>query len=104
MAQVRVANIRCAEIMEEQRRSLTGDQAWASLAQESEAGLVPNFGSRAGALLASCITGLCPSLSMHDSLSHPHIHRATKAAHCATCANSIIPNPHRVHAARRGLC
>ena len=55
--QVMVANIRCTEIMEEQLRSLAEDQAWASLRQESEAGSVPNFGSRAGALLDSCITG-----------------------------------------------
>ena len=46
--QVMVANIRCTEIMEEQLRSLAEDQAWASLRQESEAGSVPNFGSRAG--------------------------------------------------------
>lgn len=57
MLQVMVANIRCAEIMEEQLRCLAEDQAWASLRQESEKGLVPNFGSRAGALLDSCITG-----------------------------------------------
>ena len=55
--QVMVANIRCAEIMEEQLRSLAEDQAWASLRQEAEGGLVPTFGSRAGALLDSCITG-----------------------------------------------
>ena len=52
-----VANIRCTEIMEDQLRSLEEDQAWMGLRQDSEAGLVPNFGSRAGALLDSCITG-----------------------------------------------
>ena len=57
LLQVMVANIRCTEIMEEQLRSLAEDQAWASLRQESEAGSVPRFGSRAGALLDSCITG-----------------------------------------------
>ncbi len=58
--QVMVANIRCAEIMEEQLRCLAEDQAWASLRQESEKGLVSSFGSRAGALLDSCITGRSP--------------------------------------------
>lgn len=52
-----MANIRCAEIMEDQLRSLEEDQAWMGLRQDSEAGLVPNFGSRAGALLDSCISG-----------------------------------------------
>lgn len=57
LAQVMVANIRCTEIMEEQLRCLAEDQAWTGLRQESEGGLVPSFGSRAGALLDSCITG-----------------------------------------------
>ena len=60
VVQVMVANIRCAEIMEEQLRCLAEDQAWASLRQESEKGLVSSFGSRAGALLDSCITGRSP--------------------------------------------
>jgi len=55
--QVMVANIRCTEIAEEQLRNLAEDQAWMTLCQESERGLVPHFGSRAGALLDSCITG-----------------------------------------------
>ena len=43
--------------MEDQLRCLEEDQAWMGLRQDSEAGLVPSFGSRAGALLDSCITG-----------------------------------------------
>ena len=78
--QVMVANIRCAEIMEEQLRSLAEDQAWASLRQESEGGLVPNFGSRAGALLDSCITGQSPAWNAMRISRILHGNGAMKAA------------------------
>ncbi|KAK9834006.1 hypothetical protein WJX81_002422 [Elliptochloris bilobata] len=54
---VMVANIRCAELLEEQLRSLATDSAWTALAAAAAAGVVPEFGSRAAALLESCITG-----------------------------------------------
>jgi hypothetical protein len=57
LLQVMVANIRCAEIMEDQLRSLAEDQAWLALQQQAAAGLVPQFGSRAAALLESCLSG-----------------------------------------------
>jgi hypothetical protein len=52
-----VANIRCAEIAEEQLHALAEDQAWRALAAEAGSGLVPSFGARAAALLDSCLTG-----------------------------------------------
>lgn len=55
--QVMVANIRCAEIMEDQLRALGEDQAWLGLRQEAASGLVPDFGTRAAALLDSCLSG-----------------------------------------------
>ena len=55
--QVMVANIRCAEIMEDQLRALAEDQAWLGLRQEAASGLVPDFGTRAAALLDSCLSG-----------------------------------------------
>lgn len=63
-AQVMVANIRCAELLEEQLRALAADSAWAALRDAAAAGLVPEFGSRVAALLDSCISGmsLIPSL------------------------------------------
>ncbi|CAL8460688.1 g219 [Coccomyxa elongata] len=54
---VMVANIRCAEIMEDQLRALAKDQAWLRLREEATSGLVPNFGTRAAALLDSCLSG-----------------------------------------------
>ena len=78
VVQVMVANIRCAEIMEEQLRCLAEDQAWVSLRKESENGLVPNFGSRASALLDSCITGSIP-FSTHPPGNLP----GTRVRKCA---------------------
>lgn len=61
-----MANIRCAEIMEDQLRALAEDQAWLGLRQEAATDLVPNFGTRAAALLDSCLSGAprlhCPIL------------------------------------------
>jgi len=58
VCQVMVANIRCAEIMEEQLRALGEDQAWLGIRQEAVNGLVPRFGERAAALLDSCLSGV----------------------------------------------
>lgn len=52
-----VANIRCAELLEEQLRSLASDSAWTALADAAAAGIVPEFGARSAALLESCVTG-----------------------------------------------
>lgn len=56
--QVMVANIRCAEIMEDQLRALAEDQAWLALKQQAAAGLVAQFGTRVAALLDSCSSGV----------------------------------------------
>ena len=56
-AQVMVANIRCAELLEEQLRALEHDGAWAGLRDAAAAGPVREFGARAAALLESCISG-----------------------------------------------
>ena len=53
-----VANIRCAELLEEQLRSLASDSAWTALAAAAAAGIVPEFGARSAALLESCVTGV----------------------------------------------
>ena len=53
-----MANIRCAEIAQEQLRALAEDQAWRGLSQDAKSGLVPSFGARAAALLDSCLTGV----------------------------------------------
>lgn len=55
--QVMVANIRCAELLEEQLKALASDSAWTTLSDAAAAGLVPEFGSRVAALLDSCISG-----------------------------------------------
>ncbi len=57
-AQVMVANIRCAELLEEQLKALASDSAWTALSDAAAAGLVPEFGSRVAALLDSCISGM----------------------------------------------
>lgn len=57
--QVMVANIRCAEIGEDQLKAFLGDQAWLALVSESSAGVVLDFGDRATKLLQSCLSGSC---------------------------------------------
>ncbi len=52
-----MANIRCAEIMEDQLRALTADQAWEGLREGAAAGIVEGFGGRVEALFDSCIKG-----------------------------------------------
>lgn len=52
-----VANIRCAELLEEQLKSLASDSAWTSLRDSADAGPAPEFGSRVAALLESCVSG-----------------------------------------------
>ncbi|KAK9824432.1 hypothetical protein WJX72_010204 [[Myrmecia] bisecta] len=54
---VMVANIRCAQIMEDQLAALAEDQAWLQLSATALAQLVPAFGATAAALISSCIAG-----------------------------------------------
>lgn len=54
---VMVANIRCAEIAEDQLQAFLNDQAWITLQAEAANGVVPSFGARATALLHSCLAG-----------------------------------------------
>ncbi len=55
--QVMVANIRCAEIAEEQLRAMSQDQAWLALRSEAASELVSGFGARTTALIHSCLAG-----------------------------------------------
>lgn len=64
LVQVMVANIRCEEIAADQLEALLGDQTWEVLQTEAAAGLVSDFGSRASALLHSCLVGASPSTSL----------------------------------------
>ena len=58
LRQVMVANIRCAEIKDDQLRNLTNDQAWQRLSEQAASGaVVPGFGSAAFALTDSCTKG-----------------------------------------------
>lgn len=58
LRQVMVANIRCAEIKDDQLRNLTSDQAWQRLSEQAASGaVVPGFGSAAFALTDSCTKG-----------------------------------------------
>ena len=63
-----MANIRCAELLEEQLRSLASDSAWTALADAAAAGVVPEFGARSAALLESCITGVERRICKHALL------------------------------------
>ena len=63
-----VANIRCAEIMEDQLRALAKDQAWLGLREEAASGPVPDFGARAAALLDSCLSGAHPCSFLHSAI------------------------------------
>ncbi len=61
-----MANIRCAEIMEDQLRHLTNDQAWTSLVKKASTEIVPGFGAEVAALVSSCLLGAAPlSLYVH---------------------------------------
>ncbi len=64
LVQVMVANIRCEEIAADQLEALLGDQTWEVLQTEAAAGLVSDFGSRASALLHSCLAGASPRTSL----------------------------------------
>lgn len=55
--QIMVANIRCAEIREQQLSAFLGDQAWDSLKAEGMTGIVQGFSARAASLADSCIAG-----------------------------------------------
>ena len=70
--QVMVANIRCAELLEEQLRALASDRAWTALADAAAAGVVPEFGARSAALLESCITGAQRRMC-HTLLANPRV-------------------------------
>ena len=53
-----VANIRCAEIKDDQLGHLLSDQAWQTLSEQAGAGaVVPGFGSTALGLVDSCVKG-----------------------------------------------
>ena len=72
-----VANIRCAEIMEEQLAAFRGDPAWAALAEEAGQDLAAGFGQRAADLMDSCLEGECCA--------------ALCCACCACCAVLCLP-------------
>ena len=52
-----MANIRCSEIAADQLAALEADQAWCSLQQGAERGLLPGFGALVGDLLDSNLAG-----------------------------------------------
>lgn len=52
-----VANIRCQEILEDQLRAFTGDQAWAGLQEAAGLGAVEGFGAQVAGLMDSCVKG-----------------------------------------------
>eukprot|EP00198_Chlamydomonas_reinhardtii_P001037 XP_001690372.1 predicted protein [Chlamydomonas reinhardtii] len=54
---VMVANIRCQEILEDQLRAFTGDQAWAGLQEAAGLGAVEGFGAQVAGLMDSCVKG-----------------------------------------------
>eukprot|EP01025_Chloroclados_australasicus_P021685 TRINITY_DN2272_c1_g1_i2.p1 TRINITY_DN2272_c1_g1~~TRINITY_DN2272_c1_g1_i2.p1 ORF type:complete len:863 (-),score=113.96 TRINITY_DN2272_c1_g1_i2:497-2974(-) len=54
---VMVANIRCAELCNDQYQALVDDQAWQSLQEEADQKLVEEFGSQASSLLDSVVSG-----------------------------------------------
>ncbi|MEW5304073.1 MAG: hypothetical protein WDW36_006707 [Sanguina aurantia] len=64
---IMVANIRCAEIREQQLGSFLSDQAWGSLRAECMAGIVLGFSSRAVSLADSCIAGYDTEAAYFDS-------------------------------------
>lgn len=54
---VMVANIRCAELAEEQIEAFRRDTAWAALSEEASQDLATSFGQRAADLMDSCLEG-----------------------------------------------
>lgn len=96
VCQVMVANIRCAEIMEDQLRALGEDQAWLGMRQEAADGLVPRFGERAAALLDSCLSGvpLCNPCrtSFRELAENPSVSPVTrpcKSLLCNSCSSGL---------------
>jgi hypothetical protein len=55
--QVMVANIRCQQILEDQLRAFSEDQAWVALQEASSSGVVEGFGREAHSLMDSCMQG-----------------------------------------------
>lgn len=49
--------MRCEDIKNDQLAAFALDQAWTSLVEEAEAGLVRDFGVRAASLKESCLDG-----------------------------------------------
>jgi hypothetical protein len=84
-AQVMVANIRCAELLEEQLRALEHDSAWASLRDAAAAGPVREFGARAAALLESCISGTPWRRASGAPREHARLRRG-----CLHCVPGIL--------------
>ncbi len=63
-----VANVRCAEIKEDQLRNLTSDQAWKRLVDAAGMGaVVEGFGATAHGLVDSCVRGYEAEASYFDS-------------------------------------
>jgi hypothetical protein len=63
-----VANVRCAEISNEQLRNLEADQAWKSVTAAAGSGvLVPGFGTTVHGLTDSCIKGYEAEAAFFDA-------------------------------------
>lgn len=54
-----VANIRCAEIADEQLEGFRRSPAWLALEVEAGQDLATSFGQRAADLMDSCLEGAC---------------------------------------------
>lgn len=80
-----VANIRCAELLEEQLHALEHDSAWASLRDAAAAGPVREFGARAAALLESCISGTPWRRASGAPREHARLRRG-----CLHCVPGIL--------------
>jgi hypothetical protein len=52
-----VANVRCEDIKNDQLAAFAADQAWTSLVDDAQAGLLRDFGARAAGLKDSCLDG-----------------------------------------------
>ena len=63
-----MANVRCAEILADQLRSLVSDQAWKTLSEQAHSGtVVPGFGAAAYGLVDSCLRGYEAEASYFDA-------------------------------------
>ena len=64
-----MANVRCAEIRDDQIRNLVGDQAWKLLAEASAqtGAVVPGLGPALHGLVDRCVEGSCQGSSWGNS-------------------------------------